>query len=89
VQRLLSLNPESRDDLWAVLDEPAPSDPDAMAMVDDPEALKDARSRLRRLLLGTHPDKFPKGGGEQTQAQAATQIIMRLMGTLDGMLALA
>ena len=51
------------------------------------EALKDARNRLRRLLLSTHPDKFPAEGGERAQAQAATQIIMRLMKTLDAMLA--
>mmetsp|Transcript_10695 Transcript_10695/g.26177 ORF Transcript_10695/g.26177 Transcript_10695/m.26177 type:complete len:265 (-) Transcript_10695:188-982(-) len=85
VRRILKLRPDQRDDLWAVLDEVAPSDP---AALDDPEAghLKEAHSHLKRLLLSTHPDKYPEGGGERTQAQAATQIVMRLMETVDGMI---
>ena len=40
-----------------------------------------------RLLLHTHPDKYGEERGEKAQAQAATQIIMHLMETLDSMLA--
>jgi len=41
---------------------------------------------VKRLLLSTHPDKY-EAGGSRTQAEAATQIVMRLMETLDEMIA--
>lgn len=68
-----------------MLDEPAPDDP--AALVEDHEALRDAQNRLRQLLLLVTPDGFPAESGERAQAQAASQIIARLMETLDGMLA--
>ena len=85
VRRVLTLKPHQRDDLWAVLGEETPGDP--AAVIENPEALRDARNRLRRLLLHTHPDKFGERDGEKAQAQAATAIVTRLMETLDGMLA--
>ena len=52
VRRILTLPPDQRDDLWAVLQEAAPTDP---AAYDDPNTWREARARLKRQGLAPEP----------------------------------